>query len=549
MKDKNKLSAQGALEFINKPVLMISGITCLVIMALTLAFPTTAETIIQMAFSSMTTNFGWFYMLVIVACMIFCFYVALSRYGNVKLGGDDEAPEHSFSQWFFMLFTAGMGVGLLFYSVAEPMSIYLQPATGAGETAEAAKEAMNCTFLNWGISPWVGYAAIGGALAYVHHRLNKPAIMSSLFVPLVGEKATKGVFGKIIDSLAVCVTVFGITTSLGLGAMQVAGGLSYQFGFEGGTTLMVTIIVACTFIFVAASFIGIDKAISVCSNINIWVMIGLALAVLFLGNTTFLLNFFVETLGSYITSLVQASFFTDTFGETNGFVAKWTIFFWAWWIAWIPFTGGFIARISRGRTLRQFILGVALCPCCFSFVFMTVFGGSAIDFSLNQGVTQIADAVTQDTSLGLFATLQQFPLAIITIGLVMVLLLIFFVAHLQVGSLVICEMLQKPGAKDSPLFIKLFWGCMLGAIAAALLLAGGLSSIQTISIIGALPFGVVVVAGIFAFAKALSLEFKADGSLRTQEEMLELYEKTDFTPKLPNSKKKKETQVPEGATA
>ena len=548
MADNSKTEAKAkGLDTIDKPVLAISGIICIVIIALTLGFKDAAAALISDMNSAIIANFAWFYNLVLVGCLVFVYYVAFSRYGKVRLGANDEKPLYKFGTWFFMLFTAGMGVGLLFYSVAEPMSIFLNPPTGEGDSMQSAQMALRQSFMHWGITPWVGYAAIGGALAYASHRLKKPAVISSVYVPLVGEKATKGAFGRIIDSLAVIVAVFGVTTSLGLGAMQVAGGLEYQFGIPAETWIEVIIIVGCTVIFVIGSLIGgIDKAISFCSTLNIWVMIALTAIIFIIGNTPFLLNYFTESFGGYISNFISQSFSTDTFGETNGWVGAWTVFFWAWWIAWIPFTGGFIAKISKGRSLREFILGVTLCPCMFSFVFMTVFGGSAIDLSLNSGVTSIIDACNESTALGLFATLNEFPLAVVTVCLILILLLIFFVAHLQVGSVVICEMLSKPGT-EAPIVIKLFWGCVLGAIAAALLLAGGLQSIQTISIIGALPFGVVVIGGIFAFKKALSLEFKEDGTQRSQEEVIELYENTDFTPKF--GKKKEETPAPEGAAA
>ena len=548
MADNSKTEAKAkGLDTIDKPVLAISGIICIVIIALTLGFKDAAAALISDMNSAIIANFAWFYNLVLVGCLVFVYYVAFSRYGKVRLGANDEKPLYKFGTWFFMLFTAGMGVGLLFYSVAEPMSIFLNPPTGEGDSMQSAQMALRQSFMHWGITPWVGYAAIGGALAYASHRLKKPAVISSVYVPLVGEKATKGAFGRIIDSLAVIVAVFGVTTSLGLGAMQVAGGLEYQFGIPAETWIEVIIIVGCTVIFVIGSLIGgIDKAISFCSTLNIWVMIALTAIIFIIGNTPFLLNYFTESFGGYISNFISQSFSTDTFGETNGWVGAWTVFFWAWWIAWIPFTGGFIAKISKGRSLREFILGVTLCPCMFSFVFMTVFGGSAIDLSLNNGVTSIIDACNESTALGLFATLNEFPLAVVTVCLILILLLIFFVAHLQVGSVVICEMLSKPGT-EAPIVIKLFWGCVLGAIAAALLLAGGLQSIQTISIIGALPFGVVVIGGIFAFKKALSLEFKEDGTQRTQEEVIELYENTDFTPKF--GKKKEEAPVPEGDAA
>lgn len=536
---KTKEAKPGMLSTINIPVLLISGITCVLIIGLTLGFPTQAEALISAAFTGMTDNFSWFYMVVVLACMVFVYFVAFSRYGQVKLGGDDEEPEHSFGTWFFMLFTAGMGVGLLFYSVAEPMSIFLNPPTGEGSSINSAQQALRESFLHWGISPWVGYAAIGGALAYFTHRLNKPTLISSIYEPLLGKKNSEGVFGKIVDSLAVVVAVFGVTTSIGLGAMQVAGGLGYQFGLDSGVTMQIAIIIACTIIFVLMSLIGIDKAISYCSKANIWVMIAMTAIVFVIGNTPFLCDYFVESFGGYLAHLIPESFYTDPFDETQGWVAAWTVFFWAWWIAWIPFTGGFIARISRGRTLRQFILGVTLCPCMFSFVFLTVFGGSAIDFTLNQGVTEIADAVNESTALGLFATLNQFPGAVVTVILVVILLLIFFVAHLQVGGVVITEMLTKRGY-EAPLAIKLFWGCVIAAIGAALLLAGGLSSIQTISIIGALPFGFVVLGGIVAFYKALKLEFDPEtGRKLTQDEVLKIYETTDFTPQLGKKKGEK----------
>lgn len=543
MTDKNKEKSKGLLNTVNIPVLLIAGIVCIVIIAATLLFPSQAESLIAAAFSGMTSGFGWFYMLVVLACMVFVYFIAFSKYGKIVLGGDDEKPEHSFGQWFFMLFTAGMGVGLLFYSVAEPMSVFLNPPTGEGSTIASAQQALRESFLHWGISPWVGYAAIGGALAYFTHRLNKATILSSIYEPLVGEKNCKGVLGKIIDSLAVVVTVFGITTSLGLGAMQVAGGLSYQFGLDGSTTVQVAIVIVCTAIFVIAAIIGLDKAIAFCSNINIWVMIILTAIIFIIGNTPFLMNYFVESFGGYIAHLIPESFYTDTFGETNGWTGAWTVFFWAWWIAWIPFTGGFIARISRGRTIRSFVLGVTLCPCLFSFVFLTVFGGSAIDFTLNQGVTQIADAVNESTALGLFATLQQFPGSIIAVCLIMVLLVIFFVAHLQVGGTVIADMLTKRGEK-APLIVKIFWGCVIALVAVALLLAGGLHSIQTISIIGALPFGVVVIGGLVSFYKALKLEFDPEtGRKLTQEEVLKEYEEMDFTPKFGKNKEQPDAET------
>ena len=366
MADSSASEKQSSWQMVDKQVFVIAGVVCLLVIISTLLFPAQAADVIAGLFSGMTTNFGWFYMLLMAIFVAFALFLAFSRYGNVKLGKDDDKPEFSFASWFFMLFSAGMGIGLVFYSVAAPMSFFIQPPTAEPGTIQAAQDAMHYTFLHWGLHPWAAYVVIGAGLGYFQHRMGKPALLSSVFVPLFGEKACNGLFGKIVDALAVIVTVFGVTTSLGMGAIQISGGLGYEFGLPSGIPTMLAVVVIATIIYTVASVSGVDKGISLCANVNLWIMIGVMVFLFIAGNTTFLMDYFTESLGNYLTNIVKDSFWVDAFSQTNGWIDGWTIFFWAWWIAWAPFVGGFIARISKGRTIRE--SWVATPPTCRSTV-------------------------------------------------------------------------------------------------------------------------------------------------------------------------------------
>lgn len=520
MADSSASEKRSSWQMVDKQVFVIAGVVCLLVIISTLLFPAQAADVIAGLFSGMTTNFGWFYMLLMAIFVAFALFLAFSRYGNVKLGKDDDKPEFSFASWFFMLFSAGMGIGLVFYSVAAPMSFFIQPPTAEPGTIQAAQDAMHYTFLHWGLHPWAAYVVIGAGLGYFQHRMGKPALLSSVFVPLFGEKACNGLFGKIVDALAVIVTVFGVTTSLGMGAIQISGGLGYEFGLPSGIPTMLAVVVIATIIYTVASVSGVDKGISLCANVNLWIMIGVMVFLFIAGNTTFLMDYFTESLGNYLTNIVRDSFWVDAFSQTNGWIDGWTIFFWAWWIAWAPFVGGFIARISKGRTIREFVIGALIFPSILSFFFMTVLGGNAIDLTLNGGVTAISEAITKDVSLGLFAMLNQMPLSGLLSVLCMVLLLVFFITSAN-GATLVCSMMTSRGVQNPPKRIIVFWSLVLGATAVGLLLAGGLSSVQTISVIGAFPFGFICLGVIVAVVKALKNEFDPEsGARRSLEETI-----------------------------
>ena len=287
MADSSASEKQSSWQMVDKQVFVIAGVVCLLVIISTLLFPAQAADVIAGLFSGMTTNFGWFYMLLMAIFVAFALFLAFSRYGNVKLGKDDDKPEFSFASWFFMLFSAGMGIGLVFYSVAAPMSFFIQPPTAEPGTIQAAQDAMHYTFLHWGLHPWAAYVVIGAGLGYFQHRMGKPALLSSVFVPLFGEKACNGLFGKIVDALAVIVTVFGVTTSLGMGAIQISGGLGYEFGLPSGIPTMLAVVVIATIIYTVASVSGVDKGISLCANVNLWIMIGVMVFLFIAGNTTF----------------------------------------------------------------------------------------------------------------------------------------------------------------------------------------------------------------------------------------------------------------------
>lgn len=489
---------------IDKKVFLIGGIICLAFIAWAALLPQAAEIVLGSILSFFSTDFGWMYLIVVSLFIVFLFWLACSKYGNIVLGKDGEKPEFSRSSWFFMLFAAGMGIGLVFWSVAEPMSHYLTPPLGEGGTTEAASEAMRYTFTHWGIHPWACYSIVGLPLAYFQFRKNKPALISSCFEPLIGEKRANGFWGSCINILAVMATVFGVATSLGMGAMQINSGLNYVFGIPYSHLASVIIIAVTTVLFIASSVSGIDKGIKILSYTNMVLVAILLLFVFFTGPTLFLLNFFTDSLGQYMQSIISTSFWTDPFGESNGWLGSWTVFYWAWWISWTPFVGGFIARISKGRTIREFIVGTLLCPAILSFIFMSIMGGSAINMDL-AGIDNIASDMSSDISFALFALLENLPLTTLFSLVAIVLICIFFITSAD-SSTFVCAMMTARGVQNPPAGLKVFWGLAQGAVATVLLLAGGLTALQSASIAAAFPFMIVCILMIASFVKALGYD-------------------------------------------
>lgn len=496
---------KGFFKNIDKTVFFIGGFICLFFICWTVVASSQVEKFFSLILSAFSVDFGWLYLLTVAFFIVFLLTLAFGKYGKVILGKETDKPEYSRCSWFFMLFAAGMGIGLVFWSVAEPMSHYLNPPYGTGSTTTSASLAMRYAFTHWGIHPWATYGIIGLPLAYYQFRKNQPALLSSCVKPLIGHKRVGSIVGSVIDVLAVVATVFGVATSLGLGAMQINSGLFYVFGVPCTNAVMFGIIAIATVLFISSSVSGIDKGIRVLSDTNMVIMGILLLFVFFGGATIFVMNFFVDSIGKYLTNIVSTSFWTDPFGESNGWISGWTVFYWAWWLSWGPFVGGFIARISKGRTIREFVLGTLFCPMLLCCIFMVIMGGNAIHFDLN-GVSSIADAMQNSVSYALFALLEQFPLVKVSSLLAIILIVVFFVTSAD-SSTFVCAMMTAKGMQNPPASLKVFWGITEGLVAAVLLYVGGLSAIQSTAIVIAFPLLFIALMMAAALTKSLRDEF------------------------------------------
>lgn len=451
--------------------------------------------------ATISRNFGWLYVLVVSGFVLFALLLA-NRFGHVRLGRDDERPEFSTASWFAMLFSAGMGIGLLFFSVAEPILHYTAPPAAPARSLEAAREAMTITFFHWGVHAWGIYAVVGAALAYFCFRRQLPLSMRSCLYPFVGERMY-GRLGDVVDLLAVFATVFGLATSLGLGAMQINAGFARVFGAPIAPWVQVVIIAVVTGCATLSLVSGLDAGVRRLSEINMVVAACLLAFVFVCGPTLFLLDAFVDNLGNYLSGLISRSFLRGAY-RSEDWYADWTLFYFAWWIAWCPFVGTFVARISRGRTLREFVLGVVFVPSLLTFFWLTVFGNTALHMEVMEGI-DIASAVHKDTSTAIYTVLDQLPLAAITAPLATALVALFFVTSSDSGSLVV-DMLTSGGNPDPPIWQRIFWAVTEGVVAAALLLLGGLNALQSAAISAGLPLLFILILLCVGLWRALSTE-------------------------------------------
>jgi glycine betaine transporter len=449
------------------------------------------------------TNFGWFYLFATLGFLVFSLFLGLSRHGNVVLGQDDDEPEYGNRSWFAMLFSAGMGIGLVFWGVAEPIGHYSSPPPGVmPETAEAARVAMRYSFFHWGLHAWAIYTIIALSIAYFSFRKGHSGLISSTFYPLLGERVN-GPFGKAIDILAIIATVFGVATSLGLGTLQINGGIAHLTGVSINIGTQLWIIGIVTVLYMLSALTGLDRGIKILSNVNLMIAAVLLVFTLIVGPTAFLFDVLTTTVGGYIHNLIPMSLRLTPF-TLGTWVQDWTLFYWAWWIAWAPFVGMFIARISRGRTIREFVLGVLLVPTTFSFVWFSTFGGTALHMEIFHDLG-IAAAVEADVTSALFITLAQLPLGLIITGLATLLIITFFVTSADSATFVL-GMLSSEGRLTPSNRVKLTWGVLQSSIAAVLLLSGGLQALQTASIVAAAPFAVVMVFMCVSILRALREE-------------------------------------------
>lgn len=454
----------------------------------------------------LTRNFGWLYLWVVLGLVVFAAFIAFSRYGNLKLGGEDDEPEFTIGSWFAMLFAAGMGIGLVFWGVAEPISHYGAPPPGiASNTPEAANAAMRYVFFHWGIHPWAVYSVVALAIAFFQYRRAGNPLISTVTsaLPWRPIRAMAGLF----NGLAVVATAFGVAASLGVGALQINSGLHTVFGVAVDETAQVVIIVLTALVFIVSAVSGVDKGVRILSNFNMCVAALLALAVFLLGPTVAIIDTFSNTLGNYLSDIVRMSLRATPFRDST-WVGSWTIFYWAWWISWSPFVGLFIARVSRGRTIREFILGTVLAPSLAAFLWFSIFGGSALTMQIWQHVP-LAEAVKADVATALFAMFDAMPFGLAMSVVSTLLVLVFFVTSGDSAVLVL-GMMSSNGNPDPPNRIKIIWGVLIAGIAISLLLAGGLKAVQTATILFALPFALVIVMMVVSLWRAIGEDWREE---------------------------------------
>ncbi|SEC08721.1 BCCT family transporter [Streptomyces sp. TLI_105] len=449
------------------------------------------------------SNFAWLFVVAADTFLVLCVVIALSRFGRIRLGPDDSEPEFTNLAWIAMMFSAGMGIGLMFYGVGEPLTHFLNPPPATGVpagTGAAARTALEYSFFHWTLTPWAIYGIAGLALAYAGFRKGRGNRLSSAFVPLMGARRADSWPGKAIDLLAVFATVFGTATSLGLGALQVAEGLNLTMDVENSTATQLIVIVALSAAFVLSAFSGLHKGVKWLSTLNIVLAACLMLFVFLLGPTVYILDTVPASVGGYLHQLLPMASRTGAFTDRD-WLGAWTIFYWAWWLSWAPFVGTFIARISRGRTIREFLVGVLLVPSGATVVWFCVMGGTAIRLE-STGAADLATAVKDGAEASLFAMLEALPIGTVTSVVAMLLVMTYFITSADSASLVMGSLTSR-GSLHPPTWLVVTWGVLMAAVAAVLLVVGGLNSLQTATILVALPFVVVMLVLCFALLKEL----------------------------------------------
>lgn len=494
-----------------KPVFIPSVLFIIILMVFTISMPQFANEIFGNTKNFVAEKFGWLYMLSVGIFTLFVLFLAVSPFGKFKLGPDQSKPSYTNLSWFAMLFSAGMGIGLMFFGVAEPVMHYVSPPIGDKESIESAKMAMNIVFFHWGLHAWSIYAIVGLVLAYFSFRHGLPLSIRSALYPLIGDKIY-GPIGHSVDTIAVLGTVFGVATSLGFGVLQINTGLNYLFDLPVGINTQIILIALITAVATISVVLGLDGGIKRISELNLYLASFLLLFVFIAGPSFFLLDALIQNIGTYVSNIVFMTFNQYTYNKTPWF-SSWTLFYWAWWIAWAPFVGMFIARVSRGRTIREFVIGVLFVPTGFTFIWMTIFGNTALDAIMNQGYTSLSTAVSADVSIALFKFLEYFPFSSFTSILGIILVMTFFVTSADSGALVV-DTLASGGKTNNPVWQRIFWAIAQGLVAIVLLLAGGLAALQSASIIIALPFAMVMLIACWGLYKALKLETIRNESLQ-----------------------------------
>ena len=502
-----KVGKVGPFPRVNKPVFITSGILIVGFIIFGSLFTETAAALFSFLQDFIAEKFRWLFIILFNVALVFCIYLAASRYGDIRLGKQTERPQYTLFSWIGMLFSAGIGIGLVYWGTAEPLYHFMAPPVGEGQTVEAAKQAMNLSFLHWGLHAWAIYTVVALSLAYFHFRRGLPLSIRSTLYPILGQKIY-GKWGHTVDILAVFGTIFGVVTSLGLGVMQINSGLEGLFGIPNTLTVQFIIIAFVTSLACGSLMLGLDKGIKRLSDINMG-LTGILLAfMVILGPTLFIFDSFIENVGNYLANIVTLSTWSEAYSGTD-WQSAWTIFYWAWWVSWSPFVGVFIARISRGRTIREFVFGVLLIPMTILFFWFTTFGGVAIQMELLAAISPdlvspgLVAAVQADTGSAIFKLVEYYPLTKPITLLIVVMIVLWFVTSSDSASFVI-DMLTAGGDTNPPKIQRLFWAIMQGVIAAILLAAGGLGALQAAAIVAGLPFALVIFVMMYALLRGMS---------------------------------------------
>ena len=461
--------------------------------------PGNLETITGYIQTYISIHFGWYYLLIVTGFVIFCIYMIFSPYGKMKLGKPTDTPDYSYPTWFAMLFSAGMGIGLVFWGAAEPIHFYANNApTAETGTAAALNESMQFVYFHWGVHAWGIYAIVALVLAYFKFRRGAPALISSTLEPLFGDKM-KGPWGKAVDIIAVFATIVGVSTTLGFGAAQINGGLTFLTPLEDSFLIQVIIIAIVTVLFMISAYSGLSKGIRYLSNTNMILAFALLAIMLIVGPTLFIMNMFTDTIGAYLQNLPSMSFRLAPNSENNRqWINDWTVFYWAWWIAWSPFVGIFIARVSKGRTIREFLSGVLLVPSAVGFLWFSTFGSSAIKVQ-QAGDVNLAELATEQV---MFGTFDNYPLGLILSIIAMTLIGTFFITSADSATFVL-GMQTTNGSLTPPTMVKFVWGIVQSSMAAVLLYSGGLQALQNALISAAFPFSFLMILMVVSLYKAI----------------------------------------------
>lgn len=502
-----KVSKLGPFPKVNKPVFITSSVLIVGFIIFGSLFSETAATLFSFLQAFIAEKFRWLFIILFNMALVFCIYLTASRYGDIRLGKQTERPQYSLFSWIAMLFSAGIGIGLVYWGTAEPLYHFMAPPLGEAETLESAKQAMSLSFLHWGLHAWAIYTIVALSLAYFHFRRGLPLSIRSTLYPILGQRIY-GKWGHTVDVLAVFGTMFGVVTSLGLGVMQINAGLEGLFGIPSTLTIQFIIIAFVTSLACGSLMLGLDKGIKRLSDINMG-LTGILLAfMVILGPTLFIFDSFIENVGNYLANIVTLSTWSEAYSNTD-WQKAWTIFYWAWWVSWSPFVGVFIARISRGRTIREFVFGVLLIPMTILFFWFTTFGGVAIQMELLAGMNPevvspgLVAAVQADYGSAIFKLVEYYPLTKPITLLIVVMIVLWFVTSSDSASFVI-DMLTAGGDTNPPKIQRLFWALMQGLIAAILLAAGGLDALQAAAIVAGLPFALVIFVMMYALLRGMS---------------------------------------------